>query len=289
MTLNFIALLPILAGFLGLAIPWAINASSVNNRSPLDVMTFNIRYGTAPDGENRWEVRRPRTIEAIRRHPSATIGLQEALAGQIEEIAAVLPQYEAVGVGRDDGKTGGEHSAILYDRTRLRLLRSDTFWLSDTPSVVASATWGNRITRICTWAFFRDRRSGRCFYHFNAHLDHESQPSRERSAALILRRIAERGTDDPVVLTGDFNVGEGNPVVGAVKAGGYRDSFRVAHPDEKSVGTFNGWHPELGVEKIDYIFVDPKTEVTGAEIVRDRFDGHWPSDHAPVVARLILP
>lgn len=255
----------------------------------LDVMSFNIRYGTANDGEDRWEVRKPRTIAAIRRHPSAVIGLQEALAGQVEELTQALPGYESVGVGREDGKAKGEFSGILFDRFRLQILRSDTFWLSDTPTVPGSTHWGNRITRICTWAYFRDRSSGRYFYHFNAHLDHESQPSREKSIALILRKIAERGTDDPVILTGDFNVGEPNPVVSAVTAAGYRDTFRVLYPDEKAVGTFNGFRPAFGTDKIDYVFVGPEVRVLKAAIIRDRFDDRWPSDHAPVVATVQLP
>lgn len=272
------------------ALPLAVASSPpLPEPAPLDVMSFNIRYGTANDGENRWEVRKPRTIAAMRAHPAATIGLQEALAGQVEELAAAFPHYESVGVGREDGKAGGEFSAILYDRSRLQALRSDTFWLSDTPGVPGSKHWGNRITRVCTWAHFRDRKSGRYFYHFNAHLDHESQPSREKSASLILRRIAERGTSDPVILTGDFNVGESNPVVAAVTTGGLRDTFRVLHPDAKEVGTFNGFRPAFGEDKIDYVFVGPEIKVVRAAIVRDQVDGHWPSDHAPVVATIEIP
>ena len=254
----------------------------------LNVMTFNVRYDNPADGEDRWELRKARAVEILRRHPSATIGLQEALAHQIEDLATALPTYEALGVGRDDGRGRGEFAAILYDRTRLQALRSDTFWLSETPAAPGSKSWGNRITRICTWVFFRDRTTGRRFYHFNAHLDHESQPSREHGIALILDRIKGRGTDDPVLLTGDLNVGESNPVVAAVNAAGLRDTFRVAHPEEKSVGTFNGWRSEFGTDKIDYIFAGPGVEVERAAIVRDRIEGRWPSDHAPVTARVRL-
>lgn len=255
----------------------------------LDVMSFNIRYGTAPDGEDRWELRKPRTIAAMRAHPAAVVGLQEALHGQVEELTQAFPDYEALGVGRDDGRTNGELSAILYDRTRLQVLRSNTFWLSETPNVVASKSWGNSITRICTWAFFRDRATGRHFYFFNTHLDHQSQPSRQSSIALILRRIAERGTDDPVILTGDFNVGESNPVIAAATAGGFRDTFRTLHPEVKDVGTFNGFKLEFGTDKIDYIFVGSGWNVKRAAIVKDRYDGRWPSDHAPVTATVELP
>jgi endonuclease/exonuclease/phosphatase family metal-dependent hydrolase len=253
----------------------------------LSVMTFNVRYGNAPDGDNRWELRKPRVQAFLRNRHADVIGLQEALEFQIQDMRAALPGYESVGVGRDDGKEGGEYSAILYDAKRLRLLRSDTFWLSETPSVPGSKHWGNDPTRICTWAFFKDLQTGNYLYHFNTHLDHRSQESREKGIALILKRIAERQTPDRVILTGDFNAGEANPVVKLVTDAGLRDSFRVLHPDAKEVGTFHGFTDKLGADKIDFIFAGPKWRVTSAERILDKVGGYWPSDHLPVTATLI--
>ena len=255
---------------------------------PLRVMTFNVRYGTADDGPNHWGVRRSRTLTVLKRRHPDLLGLQEALSSQVDEIAEA-GGYVPVGVGRDDGNAAGEFSAILYDPARLRLLRSDTFWLSPTPSVPASKGWGNGVVRICTWAYFRDLKTGRVFYHFNTHLDHESQPSREKGIALILARIAERAPAGPVVMTGDFNTGEDNPVQTQMHAAGFRDSFRVAHPESKDVVTFNGWKKEPSGDKIDYLFVEGATKVEGAEIVLDRIDGLWISDHMPVVATIEFP
>lgn len=254
---------------------------------PLKVMSFNIRYGTANDGENRWELRRPHTLAVIQKHAPTVVGLQEALSFQVDEIQKALPHYAAVGVGREDGKAKGEHSTILYDTRRLVALRSDTFWFSETPAVPNSMHWGNRITRVCTWAYFRDLKTGRFFWHFNLHIDHESQPSRLKSAELLVRRIKDRGTDDPVVLTGDFNVGEDNPVVATVKESGLKDSYRVLHPDAQPSGTFHGFN-EPGKDKIDYVFVSPGIKVEEAALVRDKFEGKWPSDHLPVTATLTL-
>ena len=151
---------------------------------PLAVMTFNIRYGTANDGPNHWTTRREFLMDVIRKEDADVIGLQEALDAQIREIVAAMPAYAVVGVGRDDGKTRGEYAAILFRRDRLHVSDTGTFWFSDTPNVVASRSWGNTITRICTWARFVDR-DGRAFWHFNVHLDHISQPSRERSTVLF--------------------------------------------------------------------------------------------------------
>lgn len=250
----------------------------------IQAMTFNIRYGTANDGEDRWEVRKPRALEALRKRRPDIIGLQEALDFQVEQVRAALPNYASLGVGRDDGKAKGEFSAIVYDAKRFRALRSDTFWYSETPNVPNSKHWGNNITRVCTWAYFQDLRTKKYFYFYNTHLDHQSQPSREKSVALMLERIAERSTSDPVLITGDFNVGESNPVAAQIKAKGFVDTFRVLFPNQISVGTFNSFKPEVGLDKIDYVWADSSWTVEQAEIGQDKVGGRWISDHLPVIA-----
>jgi endonuclease/exonuclease/phosphatase family metal-dependent hydrolase len=153
--------------------------------------------------------------------------------------------------------------------------------------VVKSISWGNRIERICSWAYFEDR-DGPAFYLYNVHLDHESQPSREKSAALLMAVVAARDPKAAVVVTGDFNSGEDNPAAQTV-ARTLRDTFRVAHPDAREVGTFTGFtFGKTSGGKIDYVFVDDGAEVLAAEIVRSARDGRYPSDHFPVMARVRL-
>jgi endonuclease/exonuclease/phosphatase family metal-dependent hydrolase len=260
---------------------------SSETAAPLSVMTFNIRYGTAEDGDDHWTKRRAQLFALLRDRKPDVLGLQEALDFQIDEILAAVPGYASVGVGRTDGRREGEYSPLLYRTARLDVRRSDTFWFSDTPAVPGSMTWGNRYERICTWAYFEDRE-GVPFYVFNVHLDHESQQSRERSAGLLLERVRTRAPAAPAIVTGDFNAGERNPAIEAMR-GALRDSFRVRLPDATEVGTYNGF--ELGNtrgEKIDYVFVGDGIEVLDADIVRASVDGHYPSDHFPVTARLRL-
>ena len=253
----------------------------------LTVTTFNIRYGTADDGENRWELRRPLFFDVLRAQRADVVGLQEALRFQLDEIAAAFPEYRELGMGRDDGDTLGEYAAILYRHDRLEVLEHGTFWLSPTPEVIASTGWGNRITRICTWARFRDRASGRAFYLFNVHFDHESQPSRERSSGLVARRIRDRTHPDPVILLGDFNAGETNAArTRLVSEGALRDAFRAVHPGADTVGTFNGFAGTRTGEMIDAVLVAGGWQVLDARIDRTSRDGRYPSDHFPVTTRL---
>jgi len=242
-------------------------------------MSFNIRYGTARDGDNAWELRRGAVIEVIEAFGAEVLGLQEALHFQLEELVAAMPRYERIGVGRDDGVEAGEYAAILIDRSRLEVLAQGTFWFSDTPAAPGSTSWGNDIPRICTWARLRDRASGRAFHVYNVHWDHISQPSRERSAGLLMRTIAERtaggeepsagdrrvaggGADlageqrpdggedraasdrpDPVIVTGDFNAGETNPAFRRLL--GERSEARevLEAPERALLDTFRLLHP----------------------------------------------
>jgi endonuclease/exonuclease/phosphatase family metal-dependent hydrolase len=255
--------------------------------APLTVMSFNIRYGTANDGDNHWLKRRDQLFDLLREQPTDIVGLQEALHFQIEEILRAVPGYDYVGVGRSDGRNAGEYAAILYRTARLRARRSDTFWFSDTPGAVKSTSWGNQIERVCTWAYFEDRE-GPAFYLYNVHLDHLSQPSREKSVALLLARIGARDPKAPAVVTGDFNAGENNPAAIAMRTS-FADTFRLLHPDAAEAGTFNGFKlGQTGGDKIDFVFVEPGTEVLAAEIVRASRDGRYPSDHFPVTARIRL-
>jgi endonuclease/exonuclease/phosphatase family metal-dependent hydrolase len=273
-----------------LALLCLVGTAAAAQPAPLTVMSFNIRYGTANDGENRWEARRSFLFDVLREQDADVIGLQEALDFQIDEILAAVPVYAVVGVGRDDGARKGEYAAILFRRDRLQVAASGTFWFSDTPDTVASTSWGNRITRICTWTRFIDR-DGRVFWVYNVHLDHESQPSREKSVALLRQRIDARASSgEPALVIGDFNVGESNPALRALTGdGAFVDTFRVLHPDEETVGTFTGFrYGRVDGEKIDYIFAPPGTKVLSAAIVRAARGGRYPSDHFPIVARLAL-
>ncbi len=260
----------------------------------LDVMSFNIRYGTAADGEDAWALRREMVVALIMRGNPTLLGVQEALSFQLQEMLDDLPGYRSVGVGRDDGYEAGEFSPILFDSHRLELLDTDTFWFSDHPERPGSISemWGNRIPRICTWARLRDRQSGLAFTLFNLHWDHEAQESRLNSARLLLEQIAIRvGEGEPVLVTGDFNAGEHNRAFRRLlrgKSTPLRDSFRERHPKAEDVGTFNGFEGRRDGEKIDAVLVSPHWRVLAASILHDNRQGRYPSDHFPVTAKLAL-
>jgi len=274
------------AGLLAPALPCSARA-----QAPVRLLTFNIRYGTANDGEHRWPNRRAAVITTIADHAPHLLGVQEALRFQLDEIAAALPRYRELGVGRDDGKLAGEYAAILVDTARFTVLSTGTFWLSDTPETPGSMHWGNRITRITTWGRLVDRATGDTVRVYNAHWDHESQPSRERSARLMLARILGDGArSDAVLVLGDFNSDESNPAFRALVSdpgAGLRDTFRDRHPVATTVGTFNSFRGDSTAGKIDAVLVGRGWRVIDAGIDRRKHGALWASDHFAVWAAVV--
>ncbi len=261
--------------------------SDTIEKESIKVMSFNIRYGSADDGENSWEYRKNLVFDVIKNYSLDILGLQEAEHFQIEEIMNELHDYDYYGVGRDDGKTKGEYCAILFKKNRFKLLGKETFWFSDKPNEIASKSWGNNITRICSWVKLADNISREEIYFFNLHLDHRSENSRTQSVELLLSKLESLNKDANIIITGDFNAGEKSKEIIAInKSRKYLDTYLIKNPNEKNRGTFNGFVGTDTGERIDYIFVSNNFEVITSEIDKFSKDGKYPSDHFPVTAEI---
>ncbi|MGP3991184.1 endonuclease/exonuclease/phosphatase family protein [Streptomyces sp. 3N207] len=257
----------------------------------LRTMSFNLRYAsdTPP---NSWPERRSVMRALLRLERPHLIGTQEGLYPQLKDIAADLgrTRYDWLGIGRAGGSRD-EFMAVFYDVGRLLPLEYDHFWLSGQPNLIGSATWGNTVIRMVTWVRFRDLATGRELYHLNTHLDHRSQPSRERSAALIAERLSGLDPALPRLVTGDFNVpAHRNPVYDTLLAEGkLTDTWEVAESRSKLYGTFHGYKPLVpDGDRIDWILASPGVRVRRASINTYERDGQYPSDHLPVQALIEL-
>lgn len=268
----------------------------------LNIMSFNIRRGTAKDGRNHWVFRSSHVNEILSRYRPDVLGLQEALDFQISEIRTMLPGYEVIGTG-NLGESKGLHSAIFYDARRFVPSAEGTFWFSDTPEIPGSKGWGNIIPRTCTWARFVEKESGQSFYFYNTHLDHLSLRSRKRSVVSLIRHIHRRPFPDPFVLTGDFNARErsrpmrflrGKSHLKIKKQGNLSnpeplmDTFRACYPNHRNVVTYHGFRRFFFRLKLDYIFVPSSVTVQDAKIIQQRWKKCFPSDHFPLVSHIRL-
>ena len=253
-----------------------------------NVGTYNLRLNTPDDGPNAWPLRRDAVRALIDYHQIDLLGTQEGLKDQVDDLAA-MPGFAYVGVGRDDGKRAGEHSAIFYRTTRFALLAHGDFWLSETPTVPGKGWDATCCNRIASWAKLRERQSKREFYVFSVHFDHQGVIARRESAHLMLREMHDIAGDNPVLCLGDFNATpESEPI--SIMAAVLRDSRTVSQtPPYGPVGTFNDFKIDAPLkERIDYIFLGPRWQVLRYAALTDTHEARFPSDHLPVVARLRL-
>ena len=248
-------------------------------------MTFNIRYSNPDDGENWWEQRKDDVVKLIENYRPDFMGTQEGLLEQLSFIDAALPSYKFVGVGRDDGQEKGEFTALFFNTKKYDLVKTETFWLSETPEKV-SVGWDASMERICTYAVFKNSTTEDIYHIFNAHFDHIGETARAMSAKVIQQKInALNINEEPILVMGDFNSTENqepiqiflrfleDPLANSVT--------RLLGPK----GTFNGFDPHVVPEnRIDYIFTKNIKEVKSYAHINDkRPNGLCVSDHLPVL------
>jgi endonuclease/exonuclease/phosphatase family metal-dependent hydrolase len=265
--------------------------STLAQASTLKVMSYNIRCGLceAEGTPQYWPERKFLLAHLIQTQQPDLIGLQEAELFQVADLVAMLPQYQWFGEGRDDGKTKGESTAVLYRKDRLQLLSAKTLWLSETPLQV-SRGWDAHLNRTFTKTQFKHLLSGQSFYIINTHFDHQGQQAQLQSALLLKTEVEQLPAYSKVVLTGDFNTKPGSaPYMALSKA--MHDSALVAKEKlSTDIGTFNGFgrDPLNPSQTIDFIFVSKNLPVQSYQVDNRRYNGLYPSDHEAVVAVIEL-
>ena len=253
-------------------------------KNELTVISYNIRYDNPNDAENQWEYRKERVANYIKEIRPDIIGMQEVLDPQLVFLDVSLTEFSFVGVGREDGKTKGEYSPILYNSNSLSLLQTDTFWLSETPTVI-SVGWDAALERICTYAQFEHKETGQKFWVFNTHFDHIGELARIQSAKLINQKVKMLNMNNsPVVITGDFNL---TPNTAPIKIfqNAYKDVMQKTPANANNYGTFTGFDKlSNGEDRIDYIFQKGLKTLESTHIWLKTTSGGWASDHHPVQA-----
>ena len=289
------AALVIVAAALLAACQGAVPAPESQERGPgLRVMTFNIRYGTAKDGENHWKHRKELVADTIRESAPHVLAIQEGLGFQMDYLAEHCPGYLVLGQHRNGGRDG-EFSGLLINAAHLEVVDWGQFWLSSTPEVVASRGWDAALARTAVWARLHERGDGAAdFIVLGTHFDHRGARAREESARLVVEimsklRHGEEGTTGkplPVILMGDFNARPGTTPMSVFEQAGYVNAVPFMHPEATDGGTFHRFEGYHTGGMIDSIWVTRGWQPMEAEILRPRLDGRSASDHDPVFALL---
>ncbi|WP_428507701.1 endonuclease/exonuclease/phosphatase family protein [Roseateles sp.] len=271
----------------------ACNVSAAAGAGPspspsFHIASYNLRLNLASDGPNAWPKRAEAVKALIRYHEFDVFGTQEGLPEQIDELAR-MDEFAHVGVGRDDGKRAGEHSAIFFRKARFEALSQGDFWLSQTPEVPSKGWDARCCNRLASWVQLRDRESQRRFYVFSVHFDHEGEVARKESAQLLLRKVKEVAGTAPVFCLGDFNSTPETEQIQRMQAA-LRDAYLVSQsPPYGPVGTFNAFKIDAEMKaRIDYVFVSAGITVLKYGVLSDSLSGRFPSDHHPLLLRVRL-
>jgi endonuclease/exonuclease/phosphatase family metal-dependent hydrolase len=255
---------------------------------PFFVASYNLRYDNPHDGVNGWSNRKDQVKALIQFHDFDIFGTQEGLINQVKGIAE-LKRYNWIGVGRDDGKEAGEHCAVFYRKDRFKLLQNGDFWLSETPDK-PTIGWDSKVNkRVCTWGKFRDLNTKKEFYFITVHFDNIGSIARRESAKLMIQRIPEITKGKPVICVGDFNSTPETEQIGKMKSL-FRDAYEVTEePPYGPVGTTNGFQFDAPMKyRIDYIFISKQIDVLKYGVLTDSYQQRYPSDHQPIMAKIII-
>lgn len=262
----------------------------------ITLATYNLRYSIEENykrdsarGED-WVRRGPAAAALIRFHNFEIFGTQECLLHQLEDLVKWLPGYKYVGVGRDDGKQAGEHSAIFYNTNRFIVIEHGDFWLSETPDKPSKGWDATCCNRLCSWALFEDQQTGRRFYVFNAHFDHQGVKARNESSKLVLQKIDEIAGDQPVIFMGDLNGDHQCTWYRRLEASDQlNDTFLQVDDPYAVSGSFNGFGSSTESNNIiDHVFISKHFKTQKWGILTDTYHGKFPSDHFPVMVRVDL-
>lgn len=253
------------------------------SKSEITIATFNLRMDTPKDGVNAWPNRKEMVKDLVRFYNFDIFGTQEAFKHMLDDIKT--DNYAYIGRGRDDGKEGGEHSAIFYKPSRFDLLEHGDFWYSENTEKPGLG-WDAVCNRICTWGKFRDKQNGKVFFVFNSHFDHQGVVARRESAKLLIAKIKTMAAGYPVFATGDYNaVEEDEPMQVILKDGMLADAYHLtAEKPYGTIGTFNNFNVNAEMkQRIDHIFVTKNIDVKKYGVLNDIQYGRFPSDHFPVM------
>lgn len=259
---------------------------------PIKIGTYNIQYDNLNDKVNTWESRNKILQQILKECDFDIFGSQEPYLIQLEDMMQYMTDYAYIGksiVGETEIKRK-HYNPIFYKKDKFEVLKDGMFWLSETPNVANSKGWDAYSVRMCVWAQFKDKKTGKEFYHFNVHFDHIGVTARQESAKLMVSKIEEIAGTTPAFMTGDFNSNQKTvPYNTIVTSANIKDSYsRAESKINADWPTYNGYNyistPPANATRIDHIFIAGKgSKVNSWELINKSYAQKYPSDHYPIM------
>lgn len=241
------------------------------------VMTMNLRFGLARDGENRWSNRKHLMAAILQKYPNDFLGVQEANHFQVEFLLQTLPDYKAI--GWHNKSIGWWQSNLIVFHKSWHCLEQRHYFLSDTPGVTSKLS-GSKWPRQCVIGLFQ--KEEKKIIVVNTHFDFKPAVQ-EKSAKLVMDFLFEFPSDLPVAITGDFNSNPGSLAHTLFKTHNFEEVFEGISKDNP-ISTFHGFTGGPTGKHIDWILYRGGLNPLFSQVIKDTFSGQFPSDHYPVQA-----
>ena len=278
--------------FVSLLVSMCVGCTKPANE-PIEVMTFNVRYDNPDDAPNNWAQRKEAAAKMINYYAPDVFGAQEVLHHQLTDLKKLLPNYEALGVGRLDGKEAGEYAPVFYNKHRFEMVKYGNFALSEHPTHFGEKGWDAACERMATWVILKDIQTSKTFFFINTHLDHVGLVAQRMGAKLIQKKAVELGKGLPIIVTGDFNVtAESDAFLAMTEDGLLKDSRAIAPICYGPNWSFHAFGTVSLEERplIDHIFVSKEFKIFSSRVIDDRAKNGagYLSDHNPVMVKLLI-
>lgn len=257
----------------------------------LRLATYNIQYPVMGWPEKRI----PPLIALLEEYKFDVFGVQEPYLHQIEDMMKHIGnEYDWIGSNVSGDNTDRTHhfNPIFYRRDRLELLDYDTVWLSD---AVGKPGYGARSTRLFVWAKFRDKKTGKIFYHFNGHYDHRGYEAKIASSHIVLDMIKRVSKGAPAFVTADYNADEkSEPYMVLQESPLLEDTMlAVSEPVNAQYQSYAEYKPVANRKAngchIDHIFYTPHAiRINHWELIIESHKGYYGSDHLPIFVDCVI-
>jgi exonuclease III len=248
----------------------------------MKILSCNIRDARANDGDNNWALRKNACIALLRLQDADVICFQEMRYNQQTDLETALPEYRSIGLAEAPPALDAPNT-LFYRKSRFQLLAQSGCWLSDTPDTPGSRSWGSAYIRLANWALLQHTASNKRVRIINTHLEDNNPPVAVQQVQVMAQHIPPANTGELQIITGDMNSDVNSPALQFLFDNGWHDTYNTVHHTHNPGYTFHAFQGEQysgDIQgKIDWILTRGHTHVLAAEIIRDRIESHFPSDH----------
>ena len=261
------------------------DVSQKTDDGKITIVSANARCYTPGDlMKKSWFYRAPLLVRTLAAAEPDIIGFQEVTWLHRSYFDRALKGYDYVLDYRDDSFLA-ESCPIYYNTSKFTLTDKGSFWLSETPETMSKG-WNAACYRICSYVILTQKSDGKQLVVFNTHLDHVSEEARINGINLVLEKIKAFG-GMPSVIMGDFNAEEDSLTYAAATK--LFDDAKYQTKDTDSGSTYHGYGMDWSYDNLDYFMIS-KTgiDVESYKVLRNTFDGAYPSDHYPIRLRMTL-